>query len=117
MSSISPSFSCIYLTSSSIPVLVIAEITNVSLNTQLPFVGGSAFSHKAGMHIDAVLKNPSAYEHINPEAVGNQRVFLMSEVAGRATIIEKIQKIDPMISKDNPVVGDIMKKMKQCRTT
>ena len=65
------------------------------------------------MHIDAVLKNPSAYEHINPEAVGNQRVFLMSEVAGRATIIEKIQKIDPMISKDNPVVGDIMKKMKQ----
>ena len=91
----------------------VAEITNVSLNTQLPFVGGSAFSHKAGMHIDAVLKNPSAYEHINPEAVGNQRVFLMSEVAGRATIIEKIQKIDPMISKDNPVVGDIMKKMKQ----
>lgn len=91
----------------------VAEITNVALNSQLPFVGGSAFSHKAGMHIDAVLKNPSAYEHINPEAVGNQRVFLMSEVAGRATIIEKIQKIDPMISKDNPVVGDIMKKMKQ----
>lgn len=91
----------------------VAEITNIALNSQLPFIGASAFSHKAGMHIDAVLKNPSAYEHIDPVSVGNQRVFLMSEVAGRATIIEKIQKIDPTIAKDNPVVGEVMNKMKQ----
>ncbi len=91
----------------------VAEITNIAVNPQLPYVGGNAFAHKAGMHIDAVLKNPAAYEHIEPEAVGNGRVFLMSEVAGRATIIEKIQKIDPSITKDSPVVSEIMKRMKQ----
>ncbi|MDE5897718.1 MAG: citramalate synthase [Treponemataceae bacterium] len=91
----------------------VAEITNIALNPQLPFVGGSAFSHKAGMHIDAVLKNPAAYEHIAPESVGNARVFLMSEVAGRSTIIEKVQKIDPSVKKDDPVVSEIVQKMKQ----
>lgn len=90
----------------------ISEITNISLNSQLPFVGGSAFAHKAGMHIDAVLKNPAAYEHISPESIGNSRVFLMSEVAGRSTIIEKIQKFAPSFTKDNPVVNDIISKMK-----
>ena len=64
------------------------------------------------MHIDAVLKNPEAYEHISPEVVGNSRVFLMSEVAGRATILEKIQKFAPGINKEDAVVKDIMSKMK-----
>ena len=91
----------------------VAEITNISLSSGLPFVGGSAFSHKAGMHIDAVLKNPEAYEHISPEAVGNERVFLMSEVAGRSTIIEKIQKIDPTITKSSPKVQELVSKMKE----
>lgn len=91
----------------------VAEITNIALNPQLPFVGGSAFSHKAGMHIDAVLKNPSAYEHISPDSVGNERVFLMSEVAGRATIIEKLQKIDPSITKSSDVASNVIKRMKQ----
>ena len=65
------------------------------------------------MHIDAVLKNPVAYEHINPEAVGNERVFLMSEVAGRAMIIEKINKFDSSIKKSDPVVVDIIKQVKE----
>ena len=91
----------------------VAEITNISLNPQLPFVGASAFSHKAGMHIDAVMKNPAAYEHIAPESVGNARVFLMSEVAGRSTVIEKLQKIDSSIEKSSPVVAEMMAKVKQ----
>lgn len=91
----------------------VSEITNVSLNSQLPYVGASAFAHKAGMHIDAVLKNPSAYEHISPETVGNSRVFLMSEVAGRSTIIEKIQKFAPHVQKSDPIVKDIIAKMKE----
>ncbi len=90
-----------------------AEITNIVLDPQLPFVGVNAFSHKAGMHIDAVLKNPNAYEHIAPAAVGNARLFLMSEVAGRSTVIEKIQKIDSTIKKDSPVVAEIMNEMKR----
>ena len=91
----------------------VSEITNVSMNPQSPFVGKSAFAHKAGMHIDAVLKNPRAYEHIPPETVGNSRVFLMSEVAGRSTIIEKIQKFAPSLKKTDEVVDKIIKRMKE----
>lgn len=91
----------------------IAEITNISLNPQTPYVGKSAFAHKAGMHIDAVLKNPFAYEHINPEEVGNNRVFLMSEASGRSSIIEKIQKFAPSLKKTDKVVNDIVAKMKE----
>ncbi|MCR4734207.1 MAG: citramalate synthase [Treponema sp.] len=91
----------------------LSEITNVQLNSQLPFVGKSAFAHKAGMHIDAVLKNPTAYEHIEPELVGNSRVFLMSEVAGRSTVLEKIQKIFPNLKKNDPVVNEIIARMKE----
>ena len=89
------------------------EIANLHLDPGMPYVGTNAFAHKAGMHIDAVLKNPKAYEHVDPEAVGNERVFLMSEVAGRSTLIEKLKKFDPNISKDDPVVSDIMAKVKQ----
>ena len=91
----------------------VAEITNIALSPGMPYVGSSAFAHKAGMHIDAVLKNPSAYEHIAPEAVGNERVFLMSEVAGRSMIIEKVQKFDKTITKSSPVVQEIVKRVKE----
>ena len=90
----------------------VAEITNITLESGMPYVGQNAFAHKAGMHIDAVLKNPAAYEHVNPDSVGNERVFLMSEVAGRSMIIEKIHKFNPDITKDNPVVADIVKQVK-----
>lgn len=90
----------------------VAEITNINMNPHLPFVGSSAFTHKAGMHIDAVLKNPFAYEHISPEIVGNSRVFLMSEVAGRSTVIEKIQKFAPKIKKTDDIVKTIIQKVK-----
>ncbi len=90
----------------------VAEITNIALNPGMPFVGSSAFAHKAGMHIDAVIKNPFAYEHITPESVGNERVFLMSEVAGRSMIIEKVQKFDKTITKSSPVVQEIVKRVK-----
>ena len=68
----------------------VAEIANVSLRDNMPYVGQSAFAHKAGMHIDGVTKASSSFEHIPPESVGNERRFLMSEVAGRSTIIEKL---------------------------
>lgn len=91
----------------------VSEITNITLSPGLPYVGQNAFAHKAGMHIDAVLKNPFAYEHVSPEAVGNARVFLMSEVAGRSMIIEKIKKFDPSITKASPVVSQIMNRVKE----
>ena len=91
----------------------VAEVSNLPLENGMPYVGSNAFAHKAGMHIDAVTKNPVAYEHVSPESVGNDRVFLMSEVAGRATILEKIRKFDSGITKDNPVVSEIVTKMKE----
>ena len=91
----------------------VAELTNIPLNSGLPYVGANAFAHKAGMHIDAVLKNPSAYEHTEPDAIGNSRVFLMSEVAGRSMVIKKIQKFMPEITKDDPIVKEIMARMKE----
>ena len=91
----------------------VAEVSNIPLENGMPYVGSNAFAHKAGMHIDAVTKNPTAYEHVSPETIGNDRVFLMSEVAGRATILEKIRKFDAGITKDNPVVSEIVTKMKE----
>ncbi|MFI3258345.1 MAG: citramalate synthase, partial [Spirochaetales bacterium] len=91
----------------------VAETANIPLLSSAPFVGSSSFSHKAGMHIDGIIKNPDAYEHISPESVGNKRVFLMSEVAGRSMIIEKIRMFDDSIQKDNPIVSEITNKVKE----
>ncbi len=91
----------------------IAEITNISLDANLPYVGHNAFTHKAGMHIDGVLKNKEAYEHVDPEAVGNERVLLMSEVAGRSMIIEKLRKIIPGVTKNDPLVKKVVEQLKE----
>jgi len=91
----------------------ISEIANVIHNEKDPYVGGSAFAHKGGMHIDAVFKNPISFEHINPELVGNKRVILMSEVAGRSTILKKIHEVDPTIGKDSPEAKKIIDRLKE----
>ena len=77
------------------------EVANMPFNEKAPYVGHDAFSHKGGMHIDAVNKNPISYEHINPNQVGNQRHILVSEVAGRGAILAKLQQINPNITKDS----------------
>ncbi|SFC83184.1 citramalate synthase [Clostridium uliginosum] len=91
----------------------IAEICNITLQDQSPFVGNSSFAHKGGMHIDAVTKSPKSYEHINPEVVGNRRRFLVSEVSGKSTIFQEVKKIFPSISKDNNEVQKITDKLKE----
>lgn len=91
----------------------IAEICNITLMDQSPFVGNSAFAHKGGMHIDAVTKAPRSYEHIDPEIVGNKRRFLVSEVSGKSTILQEIKKIFPNISKDDSSVQKITDKLKE----
>ncbi|ALB48399.1 citramalate synthase [Clostridium beijerinckii] len=91
----------------------IAEICNITLSDEDPFVGNSAFAHKGGMHIDAVTKSPKSYEHIEPELVGNKRRFLVSEVSGKSTILQEIQKIFPNISKDDKSVQKITDRLKE----
>lgn len=68
------------------------EVANMHLVDSQPFVGRAAFAHKAGLHVDAVRKNPITYEHINPEEVGNERRLLLSELSGSATMLEKMEK-------------------------
>lgn len=64
----------------------IAEVANMAPDPQAPFVGASAFAHKAGLHVSAIARRPDAYEHVDPTTVGNDRRFLVSELAGRATL-------------------------------
>ena len=67
----------------------IADICNMKHISSYPFVGASAFAHKAGVHVNAVMKNAITYEHIDPALVGNRRRFLVSELSGKSTILSK----------------------------
>lgn len=91
----------------------VSEIANIIHDDQMPYVGKKAFTHKGGMHIDGVTKNSKSFEHISPEAVGNERHFLMSEVAGRSSILKKIQKVAPQITKTSPETAQIMARLKE----
>jgi 2-isopropylmalate synthase len=90
----------------------VAEIANVAVPDNMPYVGGHAFSHKAGMHADGILKMNRSFEHIDPALVGNDRHFLMSEVGGRSAIAERVKKIDPSVTKDHPVTAALAAKLK-----
>jgi 2-isopropylmalate synthase len=72
----------------------IAEVANLPLRNDQPFVGDSAFAHKAGVHVSAVLKDSSTYEHAAPETVGNRRRVLVSDLSGRANIAYKLAQFD-----------------------
>jgi 2-isopropylmalate synthase len=91
----------------------IAAISNVALNERDPYIGNCAFAHKGGMHIDGVNKAAHSFEHIDPDLVGGQRRFLMSEVSGRRMILEKIWEVDPGITKDDAVTDSIIRRLKE----
>jgi len=71
----------------------VAEVSNVHLPGNLPFVGSSAFAHKGGIHVSAVLKSPSTYEHLEPETVGNQRRVLISDMSGKSNVVYKAREL------------------------
>ncbi len=77
----------------------ISEVANQPLVDNHPFVGHSAFAHKGGVHIDAVLKNATAYEHIDPAMFGNHRRFITSELAGKMPFIMKAEQLNVKIDK------------------
>ncbi|MDR3238950.1 MAG: citramalate synthase [Clostridiales bacterium] len=92
---------------------LISEVANVRLNGSAPYVGRSAFAHKGGMHIDAVLKSSLSFEHIDPHRVGNARKILTSEMAGRGAVLAKIQKINPVLIKNSPETEAIIRRVKE----
>ncbi len=91
----------------------VAEISNVILDKSMPYVGASAFAHKGGMHVDGVSKKASTFEHISPDAVGNKRNILISEVSGRAAMLSVIHDIDPTITKDSEEARELTGLLKE----
>lgn len=91
----------------------IAEVANLNHDEKQPYVGASAFAHKAGTHHDALIKNPLSLEHIRSDQVGNQRRFLLSDQAGRSTVLNKVHSLMPQIKKDDPLVMNLTEKLKE----
>ncbi len=91
----------------------VAETANVAVPGNMPYVGSHAFTHKAGMHADGILKDRKSFEHVDPSLVGNDRHFLMSEVGGRSAIAERAKKIEPSITRDHPVTAALAQKLKK----
>jgi len=87
----------------------LSEISNLKLPDNHPFVGHSAFAHKGGVHIDAMVKNPMAYEHVDPQIVGNHRRFVTSELAGKMPIILRAQKLDVELDKKSPQAKKLLR--------
>ncbi len=67
----------------------VAEVANLELDDHQPFVGKSAFAHKGGIHVAAMLKNPRSYQHIEPTLVGNQQRSVVSELSGHGNLVDK----------------------------
>ena len=88
------------------------ELLNRKPNKHLPYVGASAFSHKGGMHVSAVQKDPKTYEHIDPEEVGNSRNIVVSDQAGQSNIISRLKSIGIQIEKNDPKIKKLLSEVK-----
>ncbi len=89
----------------------VAELVNFAADPQQPYVGTTAFAHKAGLHTSAISRRSDAYEHIDPELVGNGTRFLVSEMSGRSTIELKANQLG--IHLDGEMLGEIVETLKE----
>ena len=90
----------------------VAELANRKPWASQPYVGDSAFAHKGGMHVSAVLKHPETYEHVRPEAVGNHRRVLVSELAGKSNILWKAREYGIDLDQSTPETRRILDRLK-----
>jgi 2-isopropylmalate synthase len=88
------------------------EIANLRHFKRQPFVGDSAFAHKAGMHVSAVRKRPETYEHIRPDLVGNSQRVLISDLAGKSNILRKAEEFGISLDPNAPQLQDIVTTLK-----
>jgi len=89
------------------------ELINARPNPHQPYVGSLAFSHKGGVHADAVNKHPRSYEHIEPELVGNTRVLSVSELSGRAAVVSKAREFGFKLDKGDKRTSRILQRIKR----
>ncbi len=87
----------------------VSEISNMRQRNDQPYTGSSSFAHKGGMHINAVMKNPKAYEHVDPALVGNHRRILVSELGGKTGIMLRAKELELDLSKEDPKTKKILK--------
>jgi 2-isopropylmalate synthase len=91
----------------------VAEVSNMAHQPHQPFVGASAFAHKGGVHVNAVMKNPRTYEHLDPAAVGNERRIVVSELSGRSSLVLKGRALQLRLRKDTPQAKALLAKLQE----
>ena len=92
---------------------LLEEILNRAPNRHQPYVGASAFSHKGGLHVSAVQKDPSTYEHIEPSLVGNRRIIPVSDQAGRSNLLAQFESFGLDIDPKNPKIDRLLEEVKE----
>jgi 2-isopropylmalate synthase len=91
----------------------VTEIANIRHSKNQPFVGDSAFAHKGGIHVSAVMRHSKTYEHISPELVGNYQRILVSDLSGRSNIMSKAREFNLKIDPASPEVSNIIHELKE----
>jgi 2-isopropylmalate synthase len=91
----------------------ISQLANLPHRKDLPFVGGSAFAHKGGVHVSAVVKDTSTYEHVAPELVGNARRVLVSELSGRSNLMYKAREMELNLDGQDEAVKLALRRLKK----
>ena len=89
----------------------IFEVGNLTPVMNMPYVGESAFAHKAGLHVNALRKNKRTYEHISPELIGNERRFLISELSGKSNVLAQLEKTK--IAEDKKLAKKILTRVQE----
>ncbi|MCI0706227.1 MAG: citramalate synthase [Ignavibacteriae bacterium] len=92
--------------------LAVSELANLAPRKHLAYVGASAFAHKGGVHVSAVMKTPETYEHIAPEVVGNQRRVLVSDLSGRSNVVYKAQELGIDLQGNTKAAQEIVEDIK-----
>ena len=93
--------------------LLLDDILNRTPNRHAPYVGASAFAHKGGIHVSAVMKDPSTYEHVKPESVGNHRTILVSDQAGKSNVLDRLKTAGIEVDAKDPAVDRILREVKE----
>ncbi|MEX0770643.1 MAG: citramalate synthase [Balneolaceae bacterium] len=91
----------------------VSEVANLNPDNKLPYVGRSAFAHKGGIHVSAVIKNEQTYEHVTPESVGNNRRVLVSDLSGKSNVNYKSDELGIKLDKNGQNAPRIVRKLKE----
>ncbi|MEA3239949.1 MAG: citramalate synthase [Candidatus Bipolaricaulota bacterium] len=91
----------------------VSELANLPLDSHLPYVGSSAYAHKGGMHVNALLKWEKSYQHIDPQLVGNRRRVLISELSGRSNIAYKARELGLSLTEGSSEAKLVLERVKE----